>query len=189
MATGGLETRAKVSDVMTKLVVTTTPDARLEEAARLLREHHVSGLPVVAPARHVAGILSERDIVRSLHRATGVDSPRGLLDLLLGSAPSRGESILEVCRRQLKNARVADAMTTEVVTVEKDAPLSEAARRMQTHGVKRLPVVDARGDLVGIVSRADIVQAVSGKARSRRGALHPAPAAPPRSATGPFEDV
>jgi CBS domain-containing protein len=174
---------------MTHLVVTTTPDARLEDAARLLREHHISGLPVVSPSRRVVGLLSELDIVRALHRATGVASARGLLDLLLESAPSRGESILKVCRRQLKNGRVVDAMTRRVVSIERDAPLSEAARRLRVHGFKRLPVVDARGDLVGIVSRADILQAVSGETRSRRGALHPAPRARAGRAAGPFEDV
>ena len=147
-----MDARTRVSDVMTQLVVTVSPDARLDEAARLLREHHVSGLPVVAPPHRLVGLLSERDIVRSLHAATGVDSARGLLDLLLGSAPPKGESILEVCRRQLRNSRVAEAMSSRVVTVDRDAPLHEAARQMRLHGVKRLPVVDAQGGLVGIVS-------------------------------------
>jgi len=184
-----VEERARVAEVMTRIVVTTTPDARLDEAARSLREHHISGLPVVAPPHHVVGLLSERDIVRALHRATGVDSPRGLLDLLLESAPPKGESVLEVARRQLHNARVSDAMSHRVVTVDRDAPLVDAARLMRVHGVKRLPVVDADGRLVGIVSRADIVQAVSGEARAHRGALHPAPVARPIRVGGPFEDV
>jgi len=178
-----------VGEVMTRIVVTTTPDARLDDAARLLREHHISGLPVVAPPHRVVGLLSERDIVRALHRGTGVDSPRGLLDLLVDSAPRRGESVLEVARRQLHNARVSDAMSPRVVTVDRDAPLIEAARRMRVHRVKRLPVVDPDGRLVGIVSRADIVQAVSGEVRAHRGALHPAPVARPIGAGGPFEDV
>jgi CBS domain-containing protein len=179
----------RVADVMTRLVVTAPPDARLDEAARLLREHHISGLPVVEPPHRVVGLLSERDIVRALHRATGVESPRGLLDLLLESAPSKGESLLEVCRRQLRNTRVSDAMSTRVVTVDRDAPLTEAARLMRAHGVKRLPVVDARGGLIGIVSRADIVQAVSGEVRAPRGALHPGPQLRAAPAAGPFEDV
>jgi CBS domain-containing protein len=181
--------RTHVSEVMTRLVVTTTPNARLEEAARLLRENHVSGLPVVSPPHRVVGLLSERDIVRALHRATGVASPRGLLDLLLESAPSQGESVLKVCRQQLKNGRVADAMTKRVVSIDPDAPLSEAARRMREHGFKRLPVVDADGKLVGILSRADIVQAVSGELRGRRGALHPGPRGRGGRPSGPFEDV
>ena len=179
----------RVRDVMTTTVVTTTPDARLEEAARLLRHHHVSGLPVVDPSPHVVGVLSERDIVRELHRATGIDSPRGLLDLLLESSPSKGESILEVCRRQLHNARVGDAMTRKVVTIDRDASLADAARAMGQREIKRLPVVDANGDLVGIVSRADIVRSVSGEARVRRGALHPAPGGGRSPTGGPFEDV
>lgn len=181
--------RSRVADVMTKTVVTVPPDARLDEAARLLRVHHISGLPVVDADRHVVGLLSEQDIVRALHRATGVDSARGLLDLLLESAPPRGESILEVCRRQLRNTRVGDAMTAPVVTISRDDPLEEAARQMRLHGIKRLPVVDGRRALVGILSRADIVQAVSGAARSRRGALRPGPQRKPPAAAGPFEDA
>jgi CBS domain-containing protein len=184
-----MDPRSRVGDVMTRTVVTVAPDARLEEAARLLREHHVSGLPVVAPPHRVVGVLSERDIVRALHRATGIDSARGLLDLLLGSAPSKGESVLEVCQRQLHNTRVSDAMSPRVVTVDRDAPLIEAARLLRVHQVKRLPVVDVRGAIVGIVSRADIVQAVSGEARPSRGSLHPAPAGTPVPGGGPFEDV
>ena len=185
-----MDARTHVADVMTELVVTVSPEARLEEAARLLREHHISGLPVVAPPHHVVGLLSERDIVQALHRATGLNSARGLLDLLLESAPPKGESILEVCRRQLRNARVADAMSSRVVTVDRDAPLHEAARLMRLHGVKRLPVVDAKGQLVGIVTRADVVQAVSGEVRAPRGSLHPAPSGGTAGrASGPFEDV
>jgi len=184
-----VEGRQRVSEVMTKLVVTTPPEARLEEAARLLREHHISGLPVVSPPHHVIGLLSEQDIVRAVHRATGVASARGLLDLLLESAPSRGESMLKVCRRQLKNARVSDAMSARVVTVDEDAPMSEAARLLQEHGVKRLPVVDGHGNLVGILSRTDVHQAVSGATRPRRGALHPGPQARGKSVSGPFQDL
>jgi CBS domain-containing protein len=184
-----VDSRTRVADVMTTTVVTVTPEARLDEAARLLRVHHISGLPVVDPTHHVVGMLSEQDIVRQLDRATGVDSARGLLDLLLGSAPSKGESILEVCRRQMRNTRVGDAMKSPVVTVERDAPLEEAARRLRDHRVKRLPVVDAAGNLAGIVSRADIVAAVSGKPRSRRGGLRPAPQGKSDGTSGPFEDA
>ncbi|HTT16429.1 MAG TPA: CBS domain-containing protein [Thermoplasmata archaeon] len=178
-----------MSDVMSADALTTSPDTRLEEAAWLMREHHISGLPVVDPLHHVVGIVSESDIVRGLDRATGIESPRGLLDLLLASAPPRGESLLEVCRSHLKNARVRDVMSRRVVTVDRDAPLAEAARRMRVNGVKRLPVVDTRGRLTGILTRADIVQAVSGEVRVHRGALHPSVAGRPVPAAGPYEDV
>jgi CBS domain-containing protein len=182
-------TETRVRDVMTETVVTTRADTRLEEAARLLREHHISGLPVVDRSEHVVGVLSERDIVRQLHRATGIGSPRGLLDLLLESSPTKGESILVVSRRQLRNARVSDAMSSKVVTVPRGASVEDAARALRRHGVKRLPVVDAQGCLVGIVTRADILRAVSGELRARRGALHPGPSGRRARGGGPFEDV
>lgn len=187
-----MDDRTAVSEIMTRLVVSTTPDARLDQAARLLREHHVSGLPVVDPPYRVVGVLSERDLVRTLHRAAGVASARGLLDLLLESAPAKGESALEVCRSHLKNTRVGDVMTRSVVTIDRRATIHEAARLMRLHGVKRLPVLDDRQHLVGIVTREDVVRAISGENRRARGSLHPAPESArgePIEVTGPYEDI
>ena len=181
--------RKHVGDVMTATVVTVGPESRLDEAARLLRAHHISGMPVVDRARSVVGLLSEQDIVRALHRATGVHSARGLLDLLLESAPPKGDTMLEVCRRHLRNSRVREAMTSPVVSVARETPLEEAAHTMTSHRVKRLPVLDAHGALVGIVSRADLAHAVSGAPRARRGSLRPGPAPLPAGGSGPFEDV
>jgi CBS domain-containing protein len=101
-----MDGRTKVAEVMSELVVTVGPEARLQEAARLLREDHASGLPMVAPPHRVVGVLSERDIVRSLHQATGFDSARGLLDLLLDSASPRVTASL----------RSADATSTVPVS-------------------------------------------------------------------------
>ncbi len=164
-----------VARIMTQAVMTTGPDAHLDEAARLLREFHISGLPVVDASEHVVGVISEKDLVRDLHHAAGVDSPRGLLDLLLESAPSKGESVLEVCRNRLRNTRVRDVMTHPAVSVGPEASLIEAARVMKKNGVSRLPVVDAQKHLVGIVAKCDIVDDLSSQPARVRGSLRPSP--------------
>ncbi len=162
-----------VSRVMTPFVMRTGPDARLDQTARLLREFHISGLPVVDEKEQLVGVISERDLVRELHQAAGVASPRGLLDLLLESAPTKGASVLEICRHRLHNARVRDVMTQSVVSVRPEASLIEAARLMKQNGVSRLPVVDNEKRLVGIVAKCDIVDDLSTHPSRVRGALHP----------------
>lgn len=165
----------RIDHVMTELVMTTSPDASLDQAARLLRECHVSGLPVVDREEHVVGVVSEKDLVRVLHQAAGVGLPRGLLDVILGSAPVRGPDALTVCRHRLKNTRVSDVMSRPVVSIGPDTTLLEAARLMKTHGVNRLPVLDAEQRLIGIVSSCDIVGDLSPTPLRARGALHPSP--------------
>lgn len=186
-----MDARAPVSEIMVRNVVTTTPDSLLDQAARLLRENHVSGLPVLGPNGKVVGILSERDLVRDLHKATGIASPRGVLDLLLESAPVKGESLLEICRHRLERARVRELMKSPVVTVNREASLSEAARLMKVSTVNRLPVLDDEGRLVGIVTRGDIIAAISGATVRPRGALRPreAPTRSKRSGPDPYADA
>ncbi len=186
-----MDERTPVAEIMTAEVVTTVPDARVEDAARLLREHHISGIPVVGRDGHVLGVLTETDLVRDLHLAAGIDSPRGLLDLLLESAPAKGESLLDVCRNRLRRARVRELMTQPAVTVEKTATVQEAARLLRVSGTNRLPVVDANDRLVGIVTRSDLVAALSGVPVRARGALHPSPGrtGSVRAERDPYADV
>lgn len=132
-----------VADIMTREVRTVTPDTPLKEAARLMAEAGVSGLPVLE-GEHLVGIITEADFV-----APPDDGRRSrhLLAILFG-----GE------RRIREATTVGEAMTREVVTIGPDRPVREAARTMARLGVKRLPVVDGDGHLVGIVSRADVLR-------------------------------
>jgi len=181
-----------VGEIMTRLVGTTRPQARLFEAARLMRELHVSGLPVVATDGSVVGVLSEKDLVRVLDLSAGISSPRGLIDLLLASAPKRGPSLLDVCRHRLENGFVKEAMTSPAITLGPTATVNEAAQQMHGHHIHRLPILDESGKLVGIVSRADIVGALTPQPRTpHRGALHPRPkrAAPARAEHDLYADA
>jgi CBS domain-containing protein len=136
-----------VRDVMTRDVVTVTPLTPLKEAARLLVQHGISGLPVIVGFT-VVGVVSERDF---LFKEQGQpDSPRWLR-WLLDPTPASD-------RLKLAAETVADAMTAPAVTIEPSATPAAAARTMLEAGVSRLPVVTGTR-LVGIVTRADMVRA------------------------------
>lgn len=136
-----------VADVMTTSVLRTRPTAPLKEIARVMAAHRVSALPVLDADDRLAGIVSERDLLlKQGHQV-----------------PTRphwyaGRRARDDLRRAAGDTAGA-VMTTDIVTIAPAAPLAEAARRMVDHGVKRLPVVDDGGALVGIVSRADLLQA------------------------------
>lgn len=177
-----MDDREAVSKIMTRDVVQVRSEARLEEAARLMREYHVSGLPVVEEGGKVVGIISEVDLVRGLHQAVGVGSPRGLLDLLLESTPAKGPTLFELCRRRLSSGRVKDLMSHPATCIDQEEPIREAARLMNLNRINRLPVVDDERRLAGIVTRRDLVDAVSGEPPQRvRGAMHPAPMKTPKA--------
>lgn len=132
---------------MTREVVTVPPGASLKDAARLLVEHRISGLPVVDNQDHVLGVLSETDVL-----AKEADE-----SLLLGPVAWLAGFDAEVDRSKQEARLAGEAMTTPAVTIEAYRPVSLAARRMMERGVNRLPVVKD-GTLVGIVTRADLVR-------------------------------
>jgi CBS domain-containing protein len=107
----------------------------------------VSGVPVVDPDGRVAGVVSEKDL---LSRASfgGPASAMGLM----AAALRQGGTL----RVELADRRAEDLMTAPAVTVREDAPLGEAMALL-LQGINRLPVVDAGGRLVGIVSRGDLM--------------------------------
>lgn len=137
----------KVSDLMTRDVVTVDPETPLREAARALDERGISGVPVVDEADTVVGVLSEADIVV---KAGGESHRTKLLGWLLESDLGLDDKI--------HATTVGEAMSAPAVTIRSDRPIHEAAKLMATEGINRLPVVDG-GRLVGIVTRADVVHA------------------------------
>ncbi|MDD1647308.1 MAG: CBS domain-containing protein [Methanomicrobiales archaeon] len=152
----------KVRDVMTRDPVTVTPGTTIREAAALLRERHIGGLPVVEGGR-VEGMITESDIMSLL-------KTKGPSDDLWLPAPLE---ILEVPVREyinwtrtkealsdIGNRPVQEVMTSPAITVEEDVEIEDAASLMLDEGIARLPVVRG-GKLVGIVAREDIVRGVA----------------------------
>jgi CBS domain-containing protein len=149
-----------VRQIMTREVVTARPTWSLLQATQTMREKHISGLPVVDENEHVVGVLSERDVLADLDRAVGVGSVRGFLDLLLELEDRPGVHRLDGCLRRLERARVSEAMTRRVVTVDPDASMGEAARLLRVFSVKRMPVLEDKR-LIGILTRQNIVDALA----------------------------
>jgi CBS domain-containing protein len=138
----------RVKDVMTTAVLTVRPDTTLKDAAALIAEHGISGVPVLDLGQ-VVGVLSEGDI---LFKEMGRTARRPFVDRLLSLPPSEREA-------KFAAATVGEAMTSPALTTGPRRPLAEVAATMIERGVKRLPVVDDAGNLVGIVTRADLVRA------------------------------
>jgi CBS domain-containing protein len=139
----------RVKDAMTTDVLTVRVDLSLKEAAAVMAERGISGVPVVDLGGQVAGVLSEGDI---LFKETGRAPRRGFVDRLL-SLP------LDELDAKLIARTAGEAMTAPALTIGPRRPLTEAANTMIERGVNRLPVVDDAGSLVGIITRADLVRA------------------------------
>ncbi|HXM56671.1 MAG TPA: CBS domain-containing protein [Candidatus Dormibacteraeota bacterium] len=137
---------AVVGDVMTSPVSTIGPHTVLKEAAARLQSGRCSALPVVDEGGRVVGVLSEADLLVKAER------PSPVARAAAGSYADRLE------RRRWSGTVVSHLMSQPAVTVGPDTPLADAARLMHRHGLKRLPVVDAGGRPVGIVSRGDLLQ-------------------------------
>jgi CBS domain-containing protein len=138
----------RVEDVMTQVVRTVSPDTSLKEAAEILAELRISGLPVVEGGK-IVGVVSEADIVTK-ERGRAAKSG-GLLRLLF---EPNGDT-----HAKLLATTAGEAMTAPPITIAPDRPVAEAAGVMIDKHVNRLPVVDDEGALLGIVSRADLVRA------------------------------
>jgi CBS domain-containing protein len=147
----------RAHQIMTRRVITVTPDATILEAANIMLRWHVSGLPVVDAAGRLVGIVSEGDFIR--RSEIGTRRRRGRwLKFLLGAGATATDYVREHGRK------VSDVMTRDSLSITENATLEEIVASMETNGLKRLPVM--RGDkIVGIVSRANLLQAVAGLVR------------------------
>lgn len=141
----------KAKDVMVRDVVAVSATTPVREAARMMVDHRVSGLPVVDADGRVVGIVSEGDLI---HRAeTGTERRRSWwLEALAGAEELARDYVLSHARK------VGDVMTRRVISAGEEAELRQVAALMDRHRVKRVPIV-RDGRLVGIVSRADLVKA------------------------------
>lgn len=131
----------RVSDVMTTTVVTVDRITPYKEIARLLAEHRISGLPVLKMGREVIGVVTEADLLAAEDKVQ-----------------RRLHAVARWPRRQQHPALTAgELMTTPAITIGRDATIPAAARLMATRHIRRLPVIDEKGRLAGIVSRRDLL--------------------------------
>ena len=140
-----------VEQVMTTSVVSVREDTPFKEIARTMHEHDVSGVPVVADDGKVLGIVSEADLLAFDDEGGRRQRRRSFLEWFIH--PRRPSEI----EARTENVQARDVMTRDVVTVAPDTPVQQASKVLLDAGVKRLPVVDRNGPVVGIVSRRDLL--------------------------------
>jgi CBS domain-containing protein len=146
----------RAHQVMTKDCITVTPHTSIEDAAKIMLQNRISGLPVVDDAGTLVGVVSESDFLRRNEIGTGRKHSK-LLQFFLGPGRAASEFVREHGRK------VEDIMTPEPVTATEQTPLEDLVRLMEKNDIKRLPVVS--GDtLKGIVTRSNLLQAVASMA-------------------------
>ena len=147
----------KAEDVMTRDVISIAPDATVLQAARLMLQHHISGLPVVNKDGRLVGVLSEGDFLR--RRETRTEHKRSRwLEFLMGPGRMAAEY------SHSHGSKVAEVMTAEVHTVDEVTALEDIVELMEHKRIKRVPVV-CGSQLVGIVTRSNLMHAMVSLAR------------------------
>ena len=142
-------------DVMVFPVITVGEDETVRDVARLLVTKRISAVPVVDSAGKLVGIASEADLMRRVE--VGTEHPYSWwLSFFLGDRAIAADFI------KSHAVKVKDIMTRDVKTADPEAPLLEIADLMEENHIKRVPIVNKGGDLVGIVSRANIIQVIAG---------------------------
>jgi CBS domain-containing protein len=132
----------RVSDVMTAPVITTPERTPVRELVGIMSTHHVSAVPIVGDDNRVVGLVSQADLLPKV-AATGVTGARAARRRTTAKAAATS---------------AGDLMSTPALSISADASLSAAAKKMQATKVKRLLVTDDSGELLGIVSRADLLR-------------------------------
>jgi CBS domain-containing protein len=148
----------KIREIMTEDVITVSTSDSVEQCARLLQENNISGLPVLDEAGRVVGIITEGDLIR---RASRVKAP-GYLEVLGGliylGSPKKFVDALQ----RAMSLEAGQLMSKKVISIEPDQSVESAATLLVEHNISRLPVIDEKEILRGIVSRRDIMNCLYG---------------------------
>lgn len=152
----------RAADVMITNVIAVGPDACVQDVARILLDSRISAVPVIAADGKLLGIVSEGDLMRRAEAGTGRRRPWWLA-ILTGREVLANEYIREHSRQ------VTDVMTRNVVTATADTPLSTIANLLEKNAIKRVPIVE-EGKVIGIVSRANLLQALASPGTRAKGA-------------------
>lgn len=142
-----------VRDVMVAPVITVQPSATVQEVAKLFLEKHISAVPVLDDSGKLVGLVSEGDLLHRVEAGTERRRSWWLRALVHGDT-------LATEYVKSHSHKVSDVMTRKVITASPQTPLHEVAALMEKNAVRRLPILE-NGQLVGIVSRANLLQAVA----------------------------
>ena len=155
---------------MTQKVISVGPDATAVRAVDLMLNHRISGLPVVDSNARIVGIITEGDFLWRAELGTQRRRSRWL-EFLIGPGRLASEYV------HTHGRKVSELMTPDPYTITEETPLEEVVQTMEKRRIKRLPVV-RKGQLVGIVSRANLLQALATLSRhAKKGAVRDATSA------------
>ncbi len=143
----------KAKDIMTKEVITVSPETEILQAAKLLLKHHFNGLPVVDGEGRLLGIICQDDLV-----AQQMEVPiPSFFTLLDGLIPLSSQKQLERELEKITATTVGKAMTTDIVTVDPDTDIDEIATIMVNEKIHTIPVEENK-KLVGIIGKEDVLR-------------------------------
>lgn len=143
----------KAADIMTTNVIAASPDDRVSDVVELMLEKKISGMPVIDDERNVVGMVTEGDFLRRTELGTRRERARWL-EFILGPAKSASDYVEANARR------VAEVMTPNPISVTLYTPLNDIVTLFEEHNIKRVPVT-TNGKLAGIVTRVDLLRALS----------------------------
>jgi len=159
----------KVKDFMSRRVAYLKPSDTIFKAAKVFSRRSISGAPVIDSTRtkHVIGVVSESDIIKFMGtkicntKALAGDFTYQSLSLLFLHFLRTSKDYLGFKKEvgRVSRIKIKDVMSKRVVSILPDDSVFDAAEKMDAHDVNRLPVVDGKGKLVGIIARADLVKA------------------------------
>jgi CBS domain-containing protein len=145
----------KVKDIMTREVITVSPETEIVQATKLLLENRINGVPVMDETGKLVGILCQSDLIAQ-QKKLPIPS---FFTLLNGLIPLISKKQLEKQVQKIAAITVAQAMTPNPVTVQPDINIEEVAALMVDRNFHTIPVVD-EGELVGIVGKEDMLRAL-----------------------------
>jgi CBS domain-containing protein len=145
----------KAIDIMTRNIISVTPDTGITEVARLLLERHINGVPVVDEKGMLVGIICQSDLIAQ-QKKLPLPSFFNLLDIFIPiSSPGKIDREVE----KISAFRAEQAMTHDPVTVNPDTNLEEIAAIMVNRNLHTIPVVE-KGKLVGIIGKEDVLRTI-----------------------------
>jgi len=149
-----LSREVTAGEIMTREVVVVRPDTPLADVAEIMGMKGISGVPVVDAADKVVGVISEKDFLTQM----GLSEPQNFMSLVASCLKSKGCVALPIKKRE-----AADLMTAPAVTIGPDTTVKEIAALFTEKSINRVPVTDADGRLLGLVTRGDIIKAAMGE--------------------------
>ena len=146
--------KTSVAEFMSKKVIAVYEDENIKDLFKLMDKHDILGVPVIDADEKVIGIVTEGDLIEHF---TTLKPPRSIN--LLGSLlylddiKKFNENLKDHCAETVK-----DIMKTEVITIESSSVLLDVINLMSEKQINRLPVIDGKGKLIGIITRSDVVR-------------------------------